>query len=96
MYIRKLPITVNSECGSVKQITLLGIFKSLDILTSCKFMIVCPKSSATLLKNVNIDVLINSGQFFTRDLASIPFTSTWRHLTVIRTSGPNAASLYRL
>lgn len=63
------------------------------ILTSCRFIIVCPKSSAVLLKNVNIDVRINSGQFFTNDLASIPFTNTCKHLTVILTSAPKAASL---
>lgn len=58
-------------------------------------MIVCPKSSAVLLKNVNIDVRINSGQFFTSDLASIPLTSTCRHLTVILISGPKAESRWR-
>lgn len=54
---------------------------------------VCPKSSAVLLKNVNMEVLINSGQFLTRDLASIPLTSTCKHLTVILTSAPKAANL---
>lgn len=53
---------------------------------------VCPKSSAVLLKKVNIDVRINSGQFFTKDLASMPLTKTCRHLTVILTSAPNAAN----
>jgi hypothetical protein len=32
---------------------------------------VCPKSSATLLKNVSMDVRMNSGQFFTNDLVGI-------------------------
>lgn len=41
------------------------------IYTFCKFCIVCSKSSAILWKNVNIDVLINSGQFFSRDLNKI-------------------------
>lgn len=53
-------------------------------------MIVWPKSSAVLLKKVNMDVLMNSGQFLTTDFASIPLTRTCKHLTVILTSGPNA------
>lgn len=69
------------------------VIRALHTHTSCKFNMVCPKSSAKLLKNVNMEVLINSGQFFTKDLASIPFTRTWRQRTVIRTSGPNAANL---
>lgn len=59
-------------------------------LTSCKLIIVLPRSSAVLLKNVNIEVRINSGQFFTNDLASMPFTRTCKHRTVILMSGPNA------
>lgn len=69
------------------------MFLKINVLTSCKLNIVCPKSSAVLLKNVNIEVLINSGQFLTRDLASMPFTSTCKHRTDIRTSAPKAASL---
>lgn len=60
--------------------------------TSCKLLIVCPRSSAVLLKNVNIDVRMNSGQFLTSDLASMPLTSTCKQRTVMRTSGPNADS----
>lgn len=48
-----------------------------------------------LLKKVNIDVRINSGQFLTNDFASIPLTNTVRHLTVMRTSGPKADSRCR-
>lgn len=39
------------------------------------------KSSAMLWKNVNIDVLINSGQFFTRDLYK--YNSIFNHTTFI-------------
>jgi hypothetical protein len=59
-------------------------------LTSCRFCIVWPRSSAVLLKNVNIEVRINSGQFFTSDLQRKLFIKiNYYPRGIIRSSGAN-------